>query len=373
MHEIFYPIKGQSSALKILSKIFSSGRIPNALLFSGSEGVGKYFAAIQFLKLLNGNSANLNLKISNIDEPFVKLIVPLPRGKGEANNDLPLDKLSSDVIDEINEQFNLKAKNPYHLINIKNANNIKINSIREINKIISLNFDEIKYRGIIISDAHNMSIEAQNAFLKNLEEPPEGVIFILISSQPEELLITIKSRCWNVNFSPLMEEDLTDILNNYFNYSAELIKTILPFAYGSVSNAVYLLENDFEKYLHKAIIILRYALAKKYFTATKEFTSLLEQNQNLNFKILIDLFITWFNDTLKSKYNLSFIRFKDYEDSLIKFNSRFSEADINKIVTKLNEYKDAIDKNVNLNLTMMNVIFELASIGMKVNERQAAS
>lgn len=369
MHEIFTPIKGQSAALKILSNIFSSGRIPNALLFSGNDGVGKHFTSIQFLKLLNGNSSSINSKINNFDEPYIKLITPLPRGKNESNKDQPFEKLSSDTIDEINEQLKLKSKNPYHQIRIKSANNIKINSIREINKIVSLNYDEVVYRGIIISDAHKMSIEAQNAFLKNLEEPPEGVIFILISSQSDQILTTIKSRCWNVNFSPLMENDLEEILKTYYDYPDDQIKLILPFAYGSVANAIYLLENDFDQYLHKAIIILRYALARKYFTATKEFSSILENDSFLNFNILIDLFITWFNDTLKSKYYNSSIKFQEYQDTLKKFNTKFEEADIDQITTKLTEYKDAAGRNVNLNLIMMNVIFALASIGMKTNER----
>ncbi|MCB9250055.1 MAG: hypothetical protein H6613_16675 [Ignavibacteriales bacterium] len=365
MHEIFADVKGQSSALDILSKIYSSKRIPNALLFSGNEGIGKHFTAIQFLKLLNGNTASVNLKISKLSEPYIKLITPLPRGKNETNSDLPFDKLTSDMAEEINEQYHLKSENPYHQINIKNANNIKINSIREINKIVSLNFDEILYRGIIISDAHKMSIEAQNAFLKNLEEPPEGIIYILISSQPDNLLTTIKSRCWTVNFSPLAENDIAEILNKYFKYSSDSINEILPFAYGSVTNAIFLLENNFEKYLHKTIIILRYSLARKYFTATKEFSELLESNAALVFNMIVDLIIMWFNDTLKMKHGNSDIKFSSYKDTLEKFNQKFDEVDISRTVARLVEIRNSSERNVYLNLTMMNVIFEVASIGMK--------
>ncbi len=172
MHELLLEVNGQSSALNILYNIYSSKRIPNAILLTGIDGIGKYYSAIQFLKLLNGNSEIINNKIACLSEPFVKLIFPLPRGKSESNFDLPFDKLSLDEIETINEQIKEKSANPYHSISIKNANNIKINSIREINKILSLNYDEIQFRGIILIDAHKMSIEAQNAFLKNLEELP---------------------------------------------------------------------------------------------------------------------------------------------------------------------------------------------------------
>lgn len=365
MHELLLDVKGQTSALNILFNIYSSKRIPNAILLTGIEGVGKFYSAIQFLKLLNGNSDTINNKISILSEPFIKLIFPLPRGKSESNFDMPLDKLTQDEIETINEQLKEKSLNPYHQISLKNANNIKINSIREINKVLSLNYDEIQFRGIILLDAHKMSIEAQNAFLKNLEEPPNGVIFILISSHPDKLLTTIKSRCWTINFSPLPETEIKKILKYQYKYSEENISEVLPFVNGSVTNAVFLLENNFEKYIQKAITILRYSLAGKLFTATKEFSSLLENNTGNDLSTIIDLIITWFNDTLRSKYEINNIKFYNYKDTLEKFNNRFRKSDINEIIAKLVLLRDAADRNVNLNLIMMNVIFELASIGMK--------
>ncbi len=364
MHEIFHDIKGQEAALNILSKIFSSNRIPNALLFSGIDGIGKHFTAVQFLKLLNGNITDKNHKISKLVEPYIKFITPLPRGKSENHSDLPFDKLTPDAIEEINEQYSLKSENPYHQINIKNANNIKINSIREINKLASLNYDEISYRGIIINDAHKMSVEAQNAFLKNLEEPPQGIIYILISSQPDHLLTTIKSRCWQINFAPLSTTHIEYILKHHFNWT-ENSKDVLPFANGSVTKAIFLLNNDFESYLHKTIIILRYALARKYFTAIKEFSTLIDSNNSFTFHIIVDLIITWFNDTLKERFKNPSINFRSYIETLEKFNSKFNEVDISEIVTQLVGFKDAVDRNVNLNLTMLSVIFSISAIGMK--------
>ena len=349
MHDFFLGLQGQDNVIKILTELDTKNRIPNALLFSGIEGCGKFFTAIQFLKLLNKNASTSALhRIETLSEPFVKLILPLPRGKGEANSDLPTSKLSQDIIDEITSQINDKAANPYHKIEIANANNIKINSIREINKIVSLNFDEITYRGIIISDAHKMSIEAQNAFLKNLEEPPEGILYILLTDNPDNLLTTIKSRCWEINFSPLKDEHLQNILTERYNFDKKDFENVIPFANGSVSTAVFLIENDFQKYLSRTILILRYSLARKFQTAFKEFTDVIDQNSVKSFQIIVDLIITWLNDSLKEK-----------------FNARFKSTDISALTTKLVEYRNSPNQNVNLNILVMNVIFELASIGMK--------
>jgi len=365
MHDFFLDIQGQESALNILTKIHSKKRIPNAILFNGNEGCGKFHTAIQFLKLLNKDSSTKILnRIDNLSEPYIKLIFPLPRGRSETNSDLPTTKLSQDVLEEIQKEIKQKAENPYHKIVIKNANNIKINSIREINKIVSLNFDEILYRGIIISDAHKMTVEAQNAFLKNLEEPPEGVIYILLTDNTNNLLTTIKSRCWEINFSPLKAQQLENILTKRYYLNKQDIKDVLPFAQGSVTNALFLIQNNFEDYLHKTILILRYSLARKYFTAQKEFNNIVGQNSITSYQIVIDLIITWFNDTLKQKNNLENINFEIYGETLEKFNNRFTHVQINTIIKTLVEYRNAPSNNVNLNLLVMNVIFEIASIGM---------
>ena len=72
-----------------------------------------------------------------------------------------------------------------------------------------------------------------------------------------------------------------------------------------------------------------------------------------------------FNDTLKQKYEIENLDFNTYKETLEKFNERFTQAKVSNIVSKLVEYRNAPSKNVSLNLLVMNVIFEIASIGMK--------
>lgn len=366
MHEYFLGIQGQESALNILTEIYNNKRIPHALLFSGIEGSGKFQTALQFIKLLNSNASAASLKkIESLSEPYIKLIMPLPRGKSESNSDLPTSKLTQDVMDEIQLQIKSKIENPFHKISIKSANNIKISSIRQINKIVSLNFDEIPYRAIIISEAHKMSVEAQNAFLKNLEEPPEGIIYILLTDNPDYLLTTIKSRCWELNFSPLKDEELITILESRYNLIREEFIDVIPFAHGSVTNALFLIENDLKEYLNKTILILRYALARKYHTALTEFTEVVGRNSVQTYQIVLDLIIAWFNDSLKQKHDIDKLYFTTYKETLEKFNERFTQANVANVVSKLVEFRNAPSKNVSLNLLVMNVIFEIASIGMK--------
>ena len=212
-------IVGQPKVVKLLSNFLNSDKIPHAFLFTGENGLGKENAAICFSKELNSthNSEDVISQISNLAEPFVKYIFPLPRGKNEDNESSPYEKLNSDEMTSVKDELQKKISNPYYKISIPKANLIKVNSIRYLRKFISMSYLDVNYRTVIISDAHLMNEESQNALLKNLEEPPSGVIFILITCKPDMLRETIKSRCWEIKFNFLKNEDITSILTKYFN------------------------------------------------------------------------------------------------------------------------------------------------------------
>ncbi len=127
---------GQTLVKEILTNLIDSNKIPHAILFSGIDGVGKDFAAINFAQNLNSkyispeNSNHINNLISNFSEPYIKYIYPLPRGKNETDSTGPTEKLSADDIQIVKDEISKKIKNPYYKISIPRASNIKIISIR---------------------------------------------------------------------------------------------------------------------------------------------------------------------------------------------------------------------------------------------------
>ncbi len=361
-------LSGQNNVLSILSKISNSKNIPHALLFSGPEGVGKFFTAIEFSKLVNFNSPNfekISDKITQLSEPYVKLIFPLPRGNGETPDDSPTAKLSRDLIEEIQTQIKTKSQNPFFRFNISGANSIKISSIRDLKKSIAMSVADCKYRIIIINDAHLMNAESQNALLKSLEEPPEGIIFILLTSNKNQLLETIISRCWQINFSPLPNTDIETILTEYFDVEAKLAKEAAYFADGSVHSALSLVENDIDYILEKVINILRYSFAGKYNTAfnlIKEFT---EKKSELSIQLLISFINKWLSDVLKARIGNEDIYFRTHIETITKFNEKFYDVDVSKPINLNNNFITYLQANVSLNIIAMNIIFELASIAKR--------
>jgi len=362
----------QVKAKEILTRIIESKRIPHAFIFYGQEGVGKFFTAIQFAKLINSNydyhsNETIWKRISALQEPYIKLILPLPRGKGETGDDSATEKLSNEVIELIREEIQKKSLNPYYKINIENANLIKISSIRDIRKFVNINIDEMEYRFIIISDAHLMNEQAQNALLKNLEEPPEGIIFILLTSDKNKLLPTIQSRCWQIQFGPLSELAIKEILESYFSIKREIVEKVIPFVEGSPLNAIDLIQNDFENGLQRTVSFLRYSLAKRYNSAYRELIAFKENNEDYSIKILIMLIKIWLNDVIKNKYTINNeYYFNDYRETFIKFNAKFQKISISNIYQTLESLDNYVNRNLNLNVLYLNLIFEVASLSIRI-------
>jgi DNA polymerase III subunit delta' len=370
MNEVWESIYEQNNVKEILYNIHESRRVPHAFLFYGPEGVGKFFTALQFAKLLYENCGiedidSAQKKISSLQEPYIKLIFPLPRGKGESSEDSSTEKLSKEQLESLREEISKKVKNPYHRIFLENANNIKINSIRDIKKFIELSYEEIPYRFVFILEAELMSDQAQNALLKSLEEPPHGIIFFIITSQKDNLLTTIQSRCWPINFEPLANHSISDILINYFGVEENLAEKAAFFSNGSVTKAFYLAQKEFTHLLEHIINFLRYSIGKKYHSAYKELLEIMEEQTEEEYRLSLNLMKNWLNDVLRVRYSNDSFYFDDYKDTFTKFNERFSNCDIDNIITNLDLLEDYYNKNLNLNVLILNIIFELTTLSAR--------
>ena len=211
-------IIAQHDVIEKLKAVFLSHKTAHAYLFEGIDGVGKDAVAIEFAKLLNctqlinGNEAcdkcDSCKKISSFRSEYFKLICALPAPKSDDSDSDPVDKLAASDFDEYMEQLAFKSENPYHRIDLPNANNIRINSIRDLVSKIYLSAPKGKTKVFLISEADKMKQEASNALLKILEEPPKNSIIILTTSKVNSLPQTIIGRCQRIHFESLAEKDI---------------------------------------------------------------------------------------------------------------------------------------------------------------------
>ena len=178
-----------------LKTYLKSNNIVHSYLFYGKEGIGKKEFAIQFAKGL--------LCIS------------------EENR--PCNECKSCI------EFSTK-NNPDFFIVVPDGNSIKINQIRLIQKTIIEKPINNSKKVYIIDYADKMTVEAQNCLLKTLEEPQDFIVIILIASDENKLLNTVKSRCTKIYFQEITNDE------------------ILKYIKGKNSNNNYILETIFSKF-----------------------------------------------------------------------------------------------------------------------------
>ena len=137
------------------------------------------------------------------------------------------------------------SNNPDLTIIEPDGNNVKIEQIRELNKKVVEKPIVSTKKVYIINDGQNITKEAQNALLKTLEEPPEYVTIILITTSESAFLPTIKSRCTKINFNKLTKEEMLNILKNKYNYQ-NIADIVYKISNGSINKSIQVIERQSE-------------------------------------------------------------------------------------------------------------------------------
>lgn len=173
----FEDVCGQDFIVKTLNNAIFKGKINHAYLFCGTRGTGKTTIAKIFAKAIN----------------CMNPINNLPCGKCEICLNDNTDKIPD-------------------IIEIDAASNNGVDEIRELKNKVRLVPTMCKYKVYIIDEVHMLSVGAFNALLKTLEEPPAHVIFILATTEPQKLPITILSRCQRFDFRNISTENIVERL-----------------------------------------------------------------------------------------------------------------------------------------------------------------
>lgn len=208
----FQDLVGQDHISQTLINALKAGRFPHALLFSGTRGVGKTSSARVLAKtLLCSNAKDFK-----------------PCNQCTACQDIA-NGSHMDVIE------------------IDGASNNGVDSIRELRETVGYMPSSGKYKVYIIDEVHMLSTSAFNALLKTLEEPPAHVIFIMATTEPQKIPITILSRCQRFDFrrisTRLIQSHLEKICKNEnVKYDQEALWTLARLADGSMRDSLSLLD-----------------------------------------------------------------------------------------------------------------------------------
>jgi DNA polymerase-3 subunit gamma/tau len=210
--QTFDDLVGQQHVTETLKNAIKNDRVAHAYIFSGARGVGKTTAARILAKALN----------------CVKGPTAQPCGECDSCNEIAAGT-SLDVIE------------------IDAASNRGIDQIRELREMVRYAPAASRSKVVILDEAHMLTGEASNALLKTLEEPPDRVIFVMATTQPEDLVDTIRSRSQHFHFRALTFAEIAGHLEEIAqkeNLKIEpgAMAVISRMAEGSLRDALSLLE-----------------------------------------------------------------------------------------------------------------------------------
>ncbi|HCU2780956.1 TPA: DNA polymerase III subunit delta' [Clostridioides difficile] len=297
----FENIIGQDFAKKYLTNSIKKNKLNNAYMFEGMDGIGKKKFADELSKLL--------LDYENLENsPDYVLIKP-------------------------------------------DGNSIKIAQIRNLQSDIVIRPHK-DYKIYIINNAEKMTVEAQNALLKTLEEPPNYAIIILVTNNKESLLETIKSRCDIIKFLPIPIEDLKRYLINT-GIEEERAQLLAIFSRGSIENALNLSQSSEFSMMREDIQQYIQIMLDKNIVEILNIPNNMEKYRG-KIIALLDMMINYFRDIilLKENVNKNMLINVDKLVFIQNMSGKISYSQLSKIIDIIEDAKSKIKSNCNFNISI---------------------
>jgi len=263
----FDSIFGHEKPVRILRSTLKTGKLPQAFICSGIDGIGKRKTALSFVKALNCR---------------------------EMEDDFCDACLSCRKVE--------KQVHPDFLFVEPEKNIIRIEQITGLAQETAFKPMEGKRKAVIIDQAEKLNLHAANCLLKTLEEPPEDTVLILVARETAGMLPTVLSRCQKICFSPLKDEEVFRFIRE--SGVAEAPALLITYhAQGSIKKAFFLLENDF---LAKRSEIAEMLCkdASEDLDAVLNFCKRLKEDSE-SLSLVLEFLAEWYRDLLLCKEGFS--------------------------------------------------------------------
>jgi DNA polymerase-3 subunit delta' len=205
----------------------------------------------------------------------------------------------------------------------------------------------------IINESEKMTVQAQNALLKTLEEPPAYGVIILLTTNAEAMLPTILSRCVVLHMRPVEDSKIEEYLMTTLMMPDYRAKVCAAFARGNMGKAKSMAENeDFEHIRDEAVSLMKYIQdmeISEIVTAVKKIT-----DYKMDVSNYLDILIVWYRDILlfKATKDINHLIFQEEIQYIRKIAGRSSYEGIEDILRALDKAQQRLMANVNFDLTM---------------------
>ncbi|HIE30619.1 TPA: DNA polymerase III subunit delta' [Candidatus Poribacteria bacterium] len=322
---MFNQVIGHQKNIELLQNILRTNKIAAAYLFAGPPNIGKEFVAINFAKALNCLEGSVR------HFPYADAC----------------DKcLSCRKIDDGNHP-------DVRIIRPEGAW-MKIDQIRLLQRQISRRPLEGRYKVYILTDVERMNLPAANSFLKTLEEPPGASVLILLTSNYNALLPTIRSRCQLIRFFPIPKTVLQNQLIEKLKVTETKAKQITLLSGGRVGKALELAKEEYIDAESTIPDILNRPQIIEIFKIAEELNNQPET---------LDILLTWLRDMLlvKQGCNIEFLTYPDKFNELTQLASGYSRIQIQDFMKTIMETKNLLQRNINSTLALEVMVLKMIS------------
>jgi DNA polymerase-3 subunit delta' len=197
---------GHEEAEHRLAAAFASGRMHHAWLIAGAEGIGKATLAYR----------------------FARHVLADPAERAGETLDIASDTRAARQVLALSHPGLLVIRRAYDTKGKRFPSTIPVDEVRRLKAFLGRTTEENAWRVVVVDRADELNISAANALLKSLEEPPPRTVFLLISSAPGRLLVTIRSRVRTLDLTPLADEPLKRAVTQAFAGSGEEVSGGAP-------------------------------------------------------------------------------------------------------------------------------------------------
>ena len=239
-------------------------------------------------------------------------------------------------------------------ISHEKPNTISVDDIRsQINGDVAIKPYSGPKKIYIMNDGEKMTVQAQNALLKTLEEPPEYAVIIILTSNVNAFLPTIVSRCVVLNMKPVKDEQIKNYLMEEMeipNYKADIC---VAFARGNVGKARLLAKSEeFDKVKEEAITLLKCINDMEIHEIVAAIKKINEYKFDVN--DYLDILSIWYRDVLlfKATHDANHLIFREEIQHIRKVADKSTYEGIEMIIDALEKSKQRLNANVNFDLTM---------------------
>lgn len=241
---------------------------------------------------------------------------------------------------------------------------IGVDDIREqINDTIMIRPYSSYYKIYIVDEAEKMTVQAQNALLKTIEEPPSYAVIILLTTNPDGFLPTILSRCVQLKLKPLQDSVIREYLVGTMGISENDAQVYAAFARGNLGKAIKLAESEDFRHMYERLLNMLRNLK------SMDISELLDcikkmKDENMDICECLDFMQVWYRDALMFKVtkDANLLIFKDEYSSINEMSRQIGYDGFENILQAIDKARVRLEANVNMELAM-----ELMLLVMKEN------